>query len=394
MTESPQHADPSILAARLHAVRDTLALHGVDAAVVVHGPNIRYLTNFRASSAALVVAREQLYLVTDFRYSGAFSALQSARIVPSDVVLGVAAQSIDETLAAWIRERPGERVGVESRYLALSRYTWLVDAVSGGLSGLGGTPLPPADVLVPLGDVVEPSRTRKDPFELAILREAGRRISAVAARITTGVVRVGRREQDIAAEIDGLIAGAGFERPAFETIVASGPNGAFPHARPTPRTIRDGDLVIVDFGGVLSGYCVDVTRTIAAGRPSARLRRLHAAVLDAQRAAMTMAAPGVTAGAVDRAAREVLDRADLGRFFGHGTGHGLGLEVHEAPAITSLRPEAAAATLAAGMVFTLEPGVYVPDLGGVRIEDDVVLTAAGAEPITTAPRGLVPGDDA
>jgi len=242
--------------------------------------------------------------------------------------------------------------------------------------------------------VVEPSRTRKDAFELAILREAGRRISTVARRITTGVVRVGRSEQDIAAEIDSLIAGAGFERPAFETIVASGPNGAFPHARPTPRTIRDGDLVIVDFGGVLSGYSVDVTRTIAAGRPSAQARRLHAAVLDAQRAAMTTAAPGVTAGAVDRAARDVLDRAGLGRFFGHGTGHGLGLEVHEAPAITSLRAEAAATTLAADMVFTLEPGVYVPDLGGVRIEDDVVLTAAGAEPITTAPRGLVPDDDA
>jgi Xaa-Pro aminopeptidase len=187
---------------------------------------------------------------------------------------------------------------------------------------------------------------------------------------------------------------SGFSKPAFDTIIGSGPNGALPHATAGERLIAPGDLVVVDFGGVMDGYCVDLTRTFAVGPPSAEARRVHAAVLEAQRAAVAAVRPGVLAGDVDRAARSVLERAGLGEAFGHGTGHGLGIEVHEGPRVSRARPaglggDSAADRLEPGMVFTVEPGAYLPGWGGVRIEDDVLVTADGCEELTEATRDLL-----
>ena len=191
-------------------------------------------------------------------------------------------------------------------------------------------------------------------------------------------------ERELAMTIDWRIREAGFERPAFETIVASGPQAALPHARPTGRTLTEGDLVVLDFGGVYDSYCVDLTRTVSIGPASRRARDVYAAVLDAQTKAIAAVGPGASRYAIDAAARESLTRAGMGEAFGHGTGHGLGIEVHEDPRIVRRRADADTSdeAIAPGMVFTIEPGAYFPGWGGVRIEDDVVVTEDGAELLT------------
>jgi Xaa-Pro aminopeptidase len=175
---------------------------------------------------------------------------------------------------------------------------------------------------------------------------------------------------------------AGFSRPAFETIVASGPNSVLPHARPTNRTIQVGDPTVLDFGGVYDGYCVDLTRTVQLGSATGALQQLYGAVAEAQDAAIAAVRPGVTSSAIDAAARIVLERYGLSAAFGHGTGHGLGLEVHEEPRIARQSPRLPDPVVEPGMVFTIEPGVYVPGVGGVRIEDDVLVTETGCEVLT------------
>jgi Xaa-Pro aminopeptidase len=190
----------------------------------------------------------------------------------------------------------------------------------------------------------------------------------------------------VAAAIDAELRRVGFDRPAFDTIVAAGPNAAMPHYRAGDRRLAAGDFVILDFGGMWNGYAVDMTRTIAVGGPTDRQRRLLERVAEAQHAAFDAVRVGTPATDVDRAARDLLERDGLGEAFSHGTGHGLGLEVHERPRVAKYRPGLPPEPLLAGMVFTLEPGVYFDGWGGVRIEDDVVVTPDGAEWLTDVPR--------
>jgi Xaa-Pro aminopeptidase len=231
--------------------------------------------------------------------------------------------------------------------------------------------------------MVERLRVRKDDYEIATLREAARRLSAVAAGVL-GDVRAGTTERALALAIDWRIRNEGFSRTAFETIVASGPNGALPHAEPGERILSEGDLVVLDFGGVYASYCVDLTRTVSIGPPSDRARQVYAAVLEAHDRAIAAVRPGVSRLDIDQAARDTLGRYGLGDAFGHGTGHGLGVEVHEDPRITRRRPDVDTRDEAVetGMVFTIEPGAYLPGWGGVRIEDDVLVTANGVEVLT------------
>jgi Xaa-Pro aminopeptidase len=199
----------------------------------------------------------------------------------------------------------------------------------------------------------------------------------------------GRTERQVAADIDAAMMRAGFSRPAFQTIVASGPNSALPHAHPGDRQIRNGDLVVLDFGGVLDGYCGDLTRMAAVGQVQANAQALVNAVRQAQDAALRTVRPGLLASDVDHAAREVLSNLGFGEAFLHATGHGLGLDLHEAPRIGRATEPDRAVRLEAGMVCTIEPGAYVEGLGGARLEDDVVVTADGCEVLTDAPRDLV-----
>ena len=231
---------------------------------------------------------------------------------------------------------------------------------------------------MPTERLIEARRVVKDAAEVATLREAARRLSGMA-RAALGFAREGRTELAVAGDIDVAIRAAGFERPAFETIVASGPNGARPHARPGGRTLQPGDGVVLDFGGVYDGYCVDLTRTVYIGVPAPALRRIAAAVREAHAAALAAVRPGVRPSQIDAAAREVLAGHGLGEAFGHATGHGLGLEVHEEPRIAKLPGAHPDTPVAPGMVFTIEPGAYVDGLGGVRIEDDVLVVDGGCE---------------
>jgi len=227
----------------------------------------------------------------------------------------------------------------------------------------------------------------KDADEVERLRRAAAGLSPVA-EAAMAAVRPGVAEREVAGVIEAALRTAGYERPAFDTIVASGPNAALPHHRAGERKLSVGDVVVLDFGGVLDGYCSDLTRTVSVGAPSGDALRVHAAVLAAQRAAIDAVRPGVLASLVDAAARQVLDAKGLGEAFGHGTGHGLGLDVHEDPRVARATADSPSVPLEAGMVLTVEPGAYLAGWGGVRIEDDVLVTATGCETLTSVPRDL------
>jgi Xaa-Pro aminopeptidase len=368
------HAPTDILDRRLQTVRSGMAEQALDALLVTSLANVLYLTNFDGSAAIAVVTAERVLFITDFRYLTTMSDSQGSPYgCPGLEVITVEA-SYDETLAATLATMPSRRVGFEAAHVSVGRHSWLQAKI--GRSDR-------APELVSTAGIVERARVRKDRYELAILREAAGRLSAVAEGLFTAI-RSGLTERELAMTIDWRLRGAGFERPAFETIVASGPQAALPHARPSGRTMTEGDLVVLDFGGVYDSYCVDLTRTISIGPASKRARDVHAAVLDAHASALAAVRPGASRYEIDAAARMSLGRAGMGDAFGHGTGHGLGIEVHEDPRIVRRRADADTRdeAIMPGMVFTIEPGAYFPGWGGVRIEDDVVVTDRGAELLT------------
>ena len=359
---------------RLARVQADLRGAGLDGLVVTHPPNVRYLTGLQASAGILIVSLRECLLVVDFRYATAAAELAAGR---RDLRVEVAEGSVDATAASALRRLGVRRAGVEGEHLPIGRFNRLAAVVAERPMPLA--PVYGSPILVPTERVIERLRAVKDEQEIGVLREAGRRISAVA-RDARQWVRAGVSEMQVAASIDAAMRTEGFDRPAFETIVASGPNGALPHARPTARILAEGDGVVLDFGGVYDGYCVDLTRTLHLGPMPGGFRRLFEAVREAQAAAIAAVKPGVHAADIDGAARDLLASRGLAEAFGHGTGHGLGLEVHEEPRISKLAP--AGEPVVPGMVFTIEPGAYVPGIGGVRIEDDVLVTATGCELLT------------
>jgi Xaa-Pro aminopeptidase len=417
--EAPEGQAPSaaIFQARHERLRGVLAAQQLDALVVAHLPNLTYITGFSGSAGLLVVTPARLYLLIDFRYSAAVDrAAEAGALAPALEAVAVET-GYDRRLVEWLAERTGAeslggvgpggrrwRIGFEAGHVPVARYDWWRrtlespggngpagnSAGGGRAGGNGGTSAGQAAPIewVPIERVVEDGRLVKDAHETALLREGARRLSAVARDVLLNLVRPGRTEAEIAADIDWRLRHAGFSRPAFDTIVAAGPNSALPHAQPTWRPLERGDLVLLDFGGVYGGYCVDLTRTVGLSPVPVECRRLFDAVRDAQEAAIAAAKrPGATTGEVDAAARDLLATRGLAEMFGHGTGHGLGLEIHEAPRLSRRTADhPGETTLEAGMVFTIEPGAYVPGLGGVRIEDDVLVTPEGCELLTDVPR--------
>jgi Xaa-Pro aminopeptidase len=374
-------------ASRFALVRGVMAEMGLDALVVTHPPNVRYLTGFVGSTGALVIDDEGCTLVVDFRYVTSAQELSRQHAELSSLTVVLAERNEDEALVALLDARRRQRIGIEAAWMPVGRFNRLSAALAGGAP----TPLAsdlPCPVLVPTERVVERGRMIKDASEVATLRHAARLLSDVA-RVVPRLVRPGRTEVEVADGIDAALRAAGFQRPAFETIVASGPHSALPHARPGTRTLRAGDPVVLDFGGVYDGYCVDLTRTVQLDPPTGEFRRLFAAVVAAHDAAVAAVRPGTLTTDIDYAARHALDREGLAGAFGHGTGHGLGLEVHEEPRISKADPVRPDVPVAAGMVFTIEPGVYLPGVGGVRIENDVLVTEAGCEVLTQVPIELL-----
>lgn len=343
---------------------------GADAVLVTRLVNVRYLTGFTGSNAALLVTGGQAVLATDGRYT-----TQAGEQAP-DVELLVRR----DTATALAERAAGDGVGrlaFEEHHVTVAAHRELTLAVHGDHAA--GT------VLVELGRAVEALRAVKDDQEVTLLAEA----CAISDRALADVlldVRPGRTEREVAAELDGRMRAHGADGPGFDTIVASGPNSAMPHHRPTDRTIRAGDLLKVDFGACYQGYHADETRAFVVGaRPADWQRDLHALVSQAQRAGRDALAVGTDVRDVDRAARAVIEAAGHGDHFPHGLGHGVGLEIHEAPLLS----QAGTGRLADRTSVTVEPGVYLPGRGGIRIEDTVVVRDGGPQTLTTTTRELL-----
>ena len=338
-------------------LRARLAEAGCDALLVTNVTNIRYLTGFTGSAALLLVTPDRLVFVTDGRYRDQAAAQLAAAGVEADIEIGRTADEQRTLLtgaAAGVR-----RLGLES------------EAVTWGQQRRFATERFPDDELRRVKDAAEVARIQ------AACAIADAALAAVRHRLGESPT-----EAEVALELEWQMRRLGAEGPSFDTIVAAGPNGAMPHHRAGERRIAEGDLVVIDFGALVDGYHSDMTRTVAVGEISDEQQRMLDAVAEAQAAGVAAVRAGVAAKDVDEACRAVLRDAGLEEAFLHGTGHGVGLDIHEAPRVSANAP----GTLADGHVVTVEPGVYLPEHGGVRIEDTVVVTAEGCRTLTLAPK--------
>lgn len=349
---------------RLGRLRSRLAAADVDAAVISEPANVRWLTGFTGSNGTVVVLGSgAALLVTDSRYSEQAPA-QLAEAGCSDEVEVVVARRAAHTAA----ERLGAvaRLGLEDSVAWAEQIRWseAVDAST-----------------VPLTEAVEGLRAVKDPAELARMQAAAR-IADEALAAAQPMLRPGVTETEIQQTLDDAIRAAGASGPAYDTIVASGPNSALPHARPTDRELQAGDLVVVDVGAEVDGYRSDMTRSFVLGDPDEQVEAMLEVVGRSQSAGVAAVRPGVEASEIDGACRSVIDEAGMGEAFVHGSGHGVGLDIHELPRVVS----GSTAVLEPGNVLTVEPGVYFPGVGGARVEDLLVVTADGCRPLTLYPK--------
>ncbi|HSA54828.1 MAG TPA: Xaa-Pro peptidase family protein [Gemmatimonadaceae bacterium] len=352
---------------RITAVRERLVELHLDGLLVSSLPNVRYLTGFSGSNALLLVTSRDLLLLTDFRYESQVAAevgdLARIRIELSSLWAGF-----------WEALRGADglnAVGFESAHLMHRDFQRLLEEGDRW-------------AWRPTVDVIEGLRERKDAGEVAAIRRAAT-VAQVALESTLREVRVGLSERQVAGLLERNLREAGADDFPFPTIVAAGERSALPHARAGSRAIALGDLLLLDFGAICDGYCADITRTVVMGTASERQREVHQAVREANRTAREGVRAGLRGKDADAIARELLAARGFGEAFGHGLGHGLGLEVHEAPRLSRVSES----VLPEGAVVTIEPGVYLPGWGGVRIEDDVHLGADGPEVLTDFPRELL-----
>jgi Xaa-Pro aminopeptidase len=337
----------------------------VDLMLVTELVNVRYLTGYSGSNGLAVVGAQTRAFITDFRY-----VQQAAEEVDSSFDRRQAPLELTEMVEEVLPEGP-LRLGFEETNVSVHRHRQLREV------------LPARVELVGIEGVVERLRAVKEPEEVARIREAAK-LADVALEELIADGLVGRTERELAFSLTEKMHRLGASKPSFEAIVACGPHAALPHASPRDVPVQNGELVLIDWGAGLDGYCSDCTRTLSAGSPGTAEREVYALVLDAQRTGLQAVRDGAEARAVDSAAREVIAAAGHGEQFGHGLGHGVGLAIHEGPRL-SQRSEA---VLAAGNVVTVEPGVYLPDQFGVRIEDLVVVTEGGCEVLTSVSKEL------
>lgn len=345
---------PGPFPGRVSRLRAALRRRGLSAVLITHLPNVRWLCGFSGSAGSLLVSARDAVFFSDFRYRA-----QGRREVRGARRFEYTGGSV-EAIAAAVRHARVGRLGFEAERMTFATHGDLAAAM-------------PVRELVPLRGMVEGLRAVKEPGEVAAIRRA----LAIAGKALEASVRrlAGSSEIAVASRLQAEIRKGGGDEESFPTIVASGPRAALPHGLPSGRIIGGGDLVVIDFGVKLGGYCCDVTRSYSPSKWDKRSKEIYEVVLEAQRAALAVIAPGVKASDVDAAARQVIERAGHGKHFGHGTGHGVGLEVHELPVLSPRSGD----TLEPGMVFTVEPGIYLENFGGVRIEDMVLVTESGSE---------------
>ena len=358
---------PEIHAERRRRAQDLIRAQDADAALITAGPNVRYLTGLASSNAALLLPADgdRALLATDSRYTGA------ARREARDIEL-LTERFVEGALATEASRRGMRRLAFEAHEMTVQRHGELAARLEGG-------------VTVPFGPMIEDLRIVKDAGELEKI-EVACALSDAALALVLPQIKEGMEERAVALLLDHQMALLGAQRPAFDTIVASGPNGAIAHHAPTARPLRRGDLVTMDFGALYDGYHADMTRTVVIGPPAGWQRDIYDLVAAAQRAGVEALEDGVEAGAVDAAAREVIEAAGHAAHFQHGLGHGVGLQIHEAPMLGYGRM----GKLSDRVPVTVEPGVYLPARGGVRIEDVLVVTAGGgARSLTSTTRELL-----
>lgn len=344
---------------------ETLASRKADAILVSHLPNVRYLSGFTGSNGLLLVAPGKSILYTDPRYDFQASA-------ECDVQVKILTGSTWAGAAKNIARRRIARLALEAA--RVPHQLWLSTAKALGK----------AAKLIAVEGLVERQRMVKSSDEIELIRQSVK-LASMAYERAIRKVRLGTTEIGLAAEIDFQMRKLGASGPSFDTIVASGPRSALPHAQPTSAPIGKDRFLLVDMGACLDGYASDMTRMAYMGSPSAKAASLYAAVLEAQLAAIDAVRPGVEARKVDQAARRALSKRKLDRAFMHGTGHGLGLEIHESPRIGRTSED----ILEAGMVITIEPGAYIEGFGGVRIEDTILVAERGAEILTPTAKELL-----
>ena len=350
---------------RLQEVRRYLTASRLDALLVSHLPHVRYLTGFSGSNGLCIITHQRQFFLTDRRYRD-----QSKAEIDGFQIFVTQRGLLDE--AGKRRLLKGKsRVGFESSHTSVDAHTTMRKLFAGS-------------TLVPTKSAIENVAAVKDDSEVENIRRAIRITERVFQKLFH-LLKPGLTEQDIAAEISYWHRRYGADGDAFEPIVVSGVRGALPHGRASGRKIKRGEMVTLDLGCCLRGYCSDLTRTVAIGRPSPRAKKIYQIVLDAQRKAIETAQPGTKASALDQVARKVISRKGFGKYFSHSLGHGLGIEIHEQLRLSAQSKE----TLRIGNVVTIEPGIYIPGFGGVRIEDDIVIRESGCEILTSAPKDLI-----
>ena len=355
---------------RLAALRRLLVARKVDAALVSDGADIRYLSGFRGDDAILIVSADQALICGDSRFWAQIAAEAAGfTLVESEGGDALAA----DALAAWAagddRDERERSLGFQGAIVSYAGHRRLRGRFAGHLRDLG--------------EALSALREVKDATELQLMKSAAALADTALETVVAEGLR-GRSEAEIAWAVEQALRVAGAEAPAFPTIVAAGPHGALPHAIPGEGVVADGDLVVIDMGARLDGYHSDITRTFGVGRLDAEQCAVYEIALKAQLAGLEATRGGAAARTVDAAARDVIEAAGYGEHFGHGTGHGVGLEIHEGPRVgrrsrDRLRP---------GMVITVEPGIYLEGRFGVRIEDTLVVTADGCERLTLFPKEL------
>ena len=350
---------------RLAALRALFEEKDLDAVLVTKIPNLYYFSGFRGDDTVLLITKAKAFLVTDSRYTEQ-AAVEAPLYELVEQKTGLLMQTA--ALAKSLNLKNVGFEGADMSYETHARLTKLMDGIR----------LTEALRLDSLREI-------KDGGEIENIRKACE-IADIAFKDVCTFIHAGVTEIEVAARLEEVMRRAGSEKPSFDTIVASGLRGSMPHGTATQKPIEAGDFVTMDFGAKYQGYCSDITRTVVVGKASERQREVYAAVLETQKNVLDAIAPGKSGRKIDALARENLKRYDLARYFGHGLGHSLGLEIHEEPRLSRY---STCESLVPGMLVTDEPGVYLPDWGGLRIEDTVLVTKDGAEPLTKCSKELI-----
>ena len=348
---------------RLKTLKENMLVMGLDGLVVTDRADIFYLSGLESSNCLILISEKDI-LLTDSRY------ILAARCAQECFELREINSSLEKEAGAIIRELGLKRVGVQDMSLSLAAYMELSQGVQGEF--------------LPVGEMLKKQRALKSKNELEAIKRA-QAVTDFSFNKLLDYLRQGISEKDIACELEYIMRRNGADGLAFETIAAAGENGAKPHAQPGGCIIKSGAFLTLDFGAKKEGYCSDMTRTVALGEPGKELRKLYQIVLDAHNRAKERLKPGADTKDIDYSARGYIEAQGYGKYFGHGLGHGVGIEIHELPVLSYRRQS----VLEPGNVVTIEPGIYVPGLGGVRIENMCFITESGYEDITRSDNNLI-----